>query len=115
MKIDGYNVAIAYVKETPTKFCLAVYVDGYIKGEWITNDCDIRRRFYRCYEKSLFNSKEKKEIFKGFTKRERDRLERENHDRMYYTVYTPYFGSFRTLKAHLIKNNKSIELIKEDA
>lgn len=113
MKIDGYDVTISYVKESPTKFCLAVYVDGYIKGEWIANDCDIRRRFYRCYEKQLFNSKQKKDMFKGFTKRQRERFERENHNMMYYTVYSPYFGSFRTLKAHLIKNNKSIELVKE--
>lgn len=114
MKVDGYDITIQYAREKPTKYLLAVYVNGYIKGEWVTQDCEIRRKFYYCGEKQFFSAKEKKKIFAGFTKREQARFEKENHDRLYYKYYTPYFGSFRTLKAHLIKNNKSIELVEEN-
>ena len=114
MKVDGYNITICYAREKPTKYLLAVYVNGEIRGEWLTTDCEIRRKFYYCGEKQFFSAKEKKKIFADFTKREQARFEKENHDRLYYKYYTPYFGSFRTLKAHFIKNNKSIELVEEN-
>lgn len=113
MKIDGYEITITYAKETPTKYVLAVYVYGYIKGEWAVTDCEIRRKFYCCSERQILTAKQKKEIFKGFSKRERERFEREYRDKLYCKYYYPYFNSFRTLKAHFIKNNKSIELITE--
>lgn len=114
MKVDGYDITIQYAKEKPTKYCLAVYVNGYIKGEWLTQDCEIRRKFYYCGERQLLNAKEKKEIFAGLTQRQRKQYEKENRNKLYYKYYTPYFGSFRTLKAHFIKNNKSIELVEEN-
>lgn len=41
-KIDGYDITIMCVVEKPLHYCLAVYVDGKIKGEWISQDCEIR-------------------------------------------------------------------------
>lgn len=35
LMIDGYEITICYVQETVTKYCLAVYVDGKIRGEWL--------------------------------------------------------------------------------
>ena len=114
MKVDGYDITIQYAKEKPTKYVLAVYVNGEIRGEWLAEDCEIRRKFCYCGERQILSSKQKKKIFAGLTKREQTRFEKENRDRLYYKYYTPYFNSFRTLKAHLIKNNKSIELIEKN-
>ena len=41
-KIDGYDITIMCVVEKPLHYCLAVYVDGKIKVEWISQDCEIR-------------------------------------------------------------------------
>ena len=37
-KIDGYDITIMCVVEKPLHYCLAVYVDGKIKVEWISQD-----------------------------------------------------------------------------
>ena len=61
-KIDGYDITIMCVVEKPLHYCLAVYVDGKIKVEWISQDCEIRRKFYQKHTKSLLNSKQKKSL-----------------------------------------------------
>ena len=111
LTVDGYRVSVGYVRTGETKYSLAVYIDGIFKGEWLSEDCEIRRRFCHCSQKQLFTGNEKKKLIGKIGKREYEKLMKRD-PRMYYTVYEPYFGSFRTLKAHLIKNNKSIELDK---
>lgn len=107
LKIDGYNVSVGFVKETATKYCLAVYIDGTFKMKWCIDDCDIRRRFCCKHKKAVVK---KAEYIKAFGKRTYNRLIKENPEYFYSVYYTPYFGSFKTLKNHLIKNNQSIEL-----
>lgn len=105
--IDGYNVSVGYVKETPTKYCLAVYIDGIFKAKWCFEDCEIRRRFCNRCKKTVVK---KSEFIKKFGKREYERFSKENPEYFSAEYYTPYFGSFRTLKNHFEKNNRSIEL-----
>ena len=111
-KIDGYTVDVVVEKEEQNslKYVLAVFVDGAIKGKWLVNDCDIRRKFYNKHTKSSLpaNYKNTSE-FKRLSKKSREEIIRLST----YEFYSPYFSSFKTLKAHLIKNNTSIELIKE--
>ena len=45
--VDGYKVNLTVVMNKPLHYSIDVYVNGYIKGEWIVNDCEERRRFYR--------------------------------------------------------------------
>jgi hypothetical protein len=108
MMADGYEISVHYSYDKPGKYVLMVYVNGYVKGEWIVKDCEIRRKFYSCRKKSLIS---KTKFIKECGKRAYDRCVKENPDMLYYTYYTPYFDSFRTLKSHFIKNNQSIELI----
>ncbi|MGN0603280.1 MAG: hypothetical protein ACI4I2_04810 [Oscillospiraceae bacterium] len=110
--IDGYNVSVALRPQSKTKFVYMVFVDGIFKGEWLIKDCEIRRRF--CYEgkKSILTGKQKADFIKQFGKREYNRFIKENSKMMNYKYYLPYFGSFRTLKSHFIKNNESITLVK---
>lgn len=107
LKIDGYNVSVGFVKETATKYFLAVYIDGTFKMKWCLEDSEIRRRFCCQHKKAMIK---KSEFIKKFGKREYNRIKKEHPECCYAIYYTPYFGSFRTLKNHLIKNNQSIEL-----
>ena len=109
-RIDGHDVVIMVEQEGPKslKFVLAVYVDGYIKGEWLTNDCEIRRKYYCKRTKSLLTKDFRKSPeFKRMKKNEQE----EWIKKYTYEYYSPYFTSFKTLKAHFIKNNDSIELV----
>lgn len=106
LTVDGYNVSVRYVKEKPTKYCLAVYIDNVFEIKWCLEDCDIRRRFCCQHKTAIIN---KSKFIKDFGKREYNRLIKEHPEHFYSVYYTPWFGSFQTLKNHLIKNNKSIE------
>lgn len=105
MKIDGYEITVVVEPMKGMKLVLMVYVNGYFRGKWLTEDCDIRRRFYYCSKRSLLNAKAKKRL-----QREKKAIREEIQKEMEYTTFSPYFGSFRTLKSHFIKNNQSIEL-----
>lgn len=106
LNIDGYAVTIITVEEKPLHYCLGVYVDGKIKIEWIEQDCEIRRKFYRRRTCSLLNAKGRQML-----KKERKSVREAVLKECTYEDYTPYWGSFRSLKAHLIKNCTSIELV----
>lgn len=111
-KIDGYTVDVVVEKESPKslKYVLAVFVDGAIKGKWLVNDCDIRRKFfYKCTRSHLSAKYKNSSEFKRLCKKMREEIIRMST----YEYYSPYFKSFRTLKNHFIRNNTSIELIKE--
>lgn len=106
LKIDGYDVTIGHAMEKPLKHCLVIYIDGIFKTKWVLEDCEIRRRFCSKHTKSLLTAKEKKALM-----RQRKALREQIMKDMTFEWYSPYWSSFRSLKSHLIKNNKSIELV----
>lgn len=108
LKIDGYNVTLR-VMIYKMKMVIAIYVNGYIKCEWLIKDCDIRRRFYQRSKHSLLTAAEKKKLA-----RKSKSVQKEVQEWATYYSFSPYWTSFRSLKRHLIKNNTSIELCKEE-
>ena len=106
LEVDGYKVNIVAGLVDKMKYGFIVYVNGFIRAEWSMNDCEIRRRFYYESKKSLLKSSEKAKV-----KKMRKSVREEILQRTKYSVYLPYWGSFSRLKAHLIKNNQSIELV----
>lgn len=109
LKVDGYAVTLR-VMTIKMKMVIAVYVDGYIKAEWIMKDCDIRRRFYQCRKHSLLTAAGKKKLAK-----ERKSVQKTVKEQTTYYSFTPHWASFRSLKCHFIKNNESIEICEEES
>lgn len=105
MKIDGYNVTIVVEPLKALKNVLVVYVNDKLKCTWLSEDCEERRRFFQKHTKNLLSRKEQKRLA-----REKKAV-REAVGKTTYEWYSPYWTSFRSLKSHLIKNNKSIELM----
>ena len=106
LKVDDYDVSIVVEPLKPLKNVLVVYVNGEWKGKWLSEDCEERRRFYQKHTGNILSRKEQKRLA-----REKKAV-REAVGKTTYDWYSPYWTSFRTLKSHLIKNNKSIELVK---
>lgn len=102
LKIDGYNVSVTCMPEKPLHYCMYVFIDGKFNVE----DCEIRRRFCQQHTKSLLNAKQKKQL-KHESKYIRDAVKKD----MSCKYYLPLWRSFRSMKSHFIKNNKSIELV----
>lgn len=112
LKIDGYDVSLRIARNGNLKYCIAVYVNGYIKVEWALNDCEIRRKFYCKHTNSLLSQKEKNKLKKE-SKAVRSMVMDCYNGKIDYNWYEPYFCSFKTLKSHFIKNNTSIEMVRK--
>lgn len=106
LTVDGYTVDIIVTPKSKMKYHLAVFVNDFIRAEWSMNDCDIRQRFYSESKKSLLKSSEKAKV-KKMKKSIREEILKSTE----YSVFYPYRNSFSRLKAHLVKNNQSIELV----
>jgi hypothetical protein len=103
---DGYQIDIrtGIYKRHLSSIC---YVNGSFKGAWILNDCEERRRFFRPVKRLNW----KPRVLKGLSKK---KLKCMNIDPAETSIsYSAEWTSFRSLKAHLIKNNTSIELAPE--
>lgn len=111
LRCDGYEVALVLTRISQFKNVIKVYVNGVIKGEWLINDCEERRRFFRPVKRSVFTQKQKAAM-KKVSKRLRQKVGLPDPDAS-FTHYAPYWTSFRALKRHLIKHNSDIELIRE--
>ncbi|MCK9420238.1 MAG: hypothetical protein M0R70_12750 [Nitrospirae bacterium] len=100
--IDGYNITLIvhFLKALRMEIC--VYVDGYLKVEYVTHDCEERRRFYRATIRDIMPVKMRKQ-----SEKIRKKLGLEPTT---YTTYSWGWTSFAALRRHLIKNNESIEL-----
>lgn len=114
LKIDGYNVTVEKRRLSEMRFCFVVFIDGKFQNQWTWEDCDIRRRFCHRSRRQLLSKKEMDIFKKKIGKKEFCRLEKEHPEKLYYIFYEPFFGSFRTLKSQLIKNNSSIELADDE-
>jgi len=111
LNCDGYDVALRLERIDQFKNGILVYVNGELKMKWLGEDCEERRRFLRPVKKSAFSQKQKASL-KKMSKRLRQKAGLPDPDAS-YTYYAPYWTSFRTLKSHLIKNNSTIELVRE--
>lgn len=102
LSVDGYEVCLILVPDKGLRQCIAVYVNGYIKVEWVDKDCEIRRRFYNKHTRTLLKISKLKEI----SKKDWETLRK----KYVYEYFSPYWGSFARMKRHLIKNNNDIKL-----
>lgn len=103
---DGYNLTLEsgiYKRKLST----IIYVNGVFKGAWILEDCEERRRFFRPVQTLVWRTK----FTKGLSKKSLKNLGIDPKEKR--TSHSAEWSSFRALKAHLIKNNTSIELVKE--
>jgi hypothetical protein len=109
LKCDGYELSIMLERMGQFKNCLMIYINGELKGEWLLKDCEEQRRFFQPVTRSCLTQELKKEL-----KKMPKKIREEREAKAKYTYYKPYWTSFRSLKAHLIKNNNKIELVRDE-
>lgn len=104
---DGYKIALhPFIYKM--RLVRAVYVNGFIKGCWLNDQCEEGRRFIRRKESFLFKPKQRKDALKRLGKKMYNKLD---YDKKIVTFY-PIWSSFAAFKRHLTANNKDIKLIK---
>lgn len=108
LQVDGYEVTLALARVGIYKNAISVYVNGWLKGKWLLAECPERQRFFRPVTRNLYKGRDQAAIVKIIGRREAVK-------RGFYKKITNYhfdWTSFSRLKAHLIKHNESIELVK---
>lgn len=66
-KVDGYELSLqAMIYKL--KLVHQVFINGWLKGEWMNGDCEEGRRFFRVKESFLYSVKERVAAKKTFVK-----------------------------------------------
>jgi len=115
LRCDGFEVRLMTQQYKPLRFCISVYVDGWLRGSWFSEKAgspeehEIARRFFPLRTDYLYPPKERARFLKKFGKRlfaqhgiGNTRLRRGWHWNS---------GEFTALRRHFVKHNKSIELL----
>lgn len=111
LNCDGYQVTLVLEHIGQFQNAIMVYVNGKFEEKWMMGNCEESRRFL--FPKRSFVYKQK---LRAELKKLQKRTRRENRTAdadAKIIIFSPQWTSFNALKRHLIKNNQSIELIKE--
>jgi hypothetical protein len=106
--VDGYKLTLEVQQAKPLKYVIAVFVDGWMKGEWLMKDCEERRRFCCPKATAVHSPASKAKLTKGLGKRAIAKYFPDLDKK--FTWYSSAWSNFAGLKRHLVKNNQSIEL-----
>jgi len=108
MQIDGFKVNMGLRQLSTYKNGVVVLLNNELKGEWFTDESPERTKFYRPVVHNMWTRKTQIAAVKRYGKREAKKQGYLDQR----TGYSFFWGSFPRLKAHLIKNNENIELVK---
>lgn len=92
---DGYILSLRLRRVDVYKLAICVRVNGELSVDWIVNDCEERRRFFRKTQGSILSASGTK-IFRKLSKKKQE----EWRGSYFYDIYLPYWTSFRSLKKH---------------
>lgn len=115
LRCDGHDVS-AIVMTDKMKLVIEVYVDGFIKGEWLLNEHEIGVKFYEKKTKYTLRQKEREEARKNMNNKRLGKDLREMFKRHYedkFSYYLPSWTNAKSFCRHIRKTCKSIELIEE--
>lgn len=114
--VDGRTVRLHNVRDKQ-RIVIAVYIDGWIKGEWLNPDKECPERAYmRAQPKYVFGKKYRdnlEKLEKKLGKKRAKELGVASDRNAKRISYWPWFPSVRALKSQYEKTFKSIELVTE--
>lgn len=113
---DGYKIT-ASIERDKMKLVVTVYVDGYIKGEWIFNKegSEIPLKFHQEKKRFVFGAKyrallAKQSKSKYFSKDERDKSAADSIKTCSH--YWPHWSNAKAFCRHIRKTCTTIEVVK---
>ncbi|MEZ9416524.1 hypothetical protein AB4189_20445 [Vibrio sp. 10N.286.49.E1] len=115
----GHEVSVNRVRESESKTCLQVYIDGFIKGEWTSfsegksgisdKAPEILADVWCQKTKSIYSTKVKNELTKIWGKRKVKKEHPDLHDK--WIFYAPHFSKASVL-CRQFKKLEGLELTK---
>jgi hypothetical protein len=108
--IDGYKILIGEIR-IKNKIIIEVYVNGWIKGEWMSDKCEEGRKFHHHSLKQLHSAKFMRECHKGLNKKQ---IKDFGIKQVYYPLITPYFPSIKAFIKQIESTCDKVEIMKEE-
>lgn len=62
LTIDNYDITLSLGQISTYKNGIFIYINGYIKGIWLANECEERKRFLQKHEHNLYDNKTNRQI-----------------------------------------------------
>lgn len=109
LAVDGHAVTLE-VQKHKMRLVIAVFVGGWMRGEWLSKKTEEATRFCRPVQFSLFSPSRKKSIASGFSKTAIKKHFPDFDKKCVY--YSSCWLSFSSMKRHLIKNNTLISVVR---
>lgn len=86
LKVDGYDITLILERVSVYQNKIMVYIGGEFRGQWMAEDCEVRRRFLQEQRHNILSGKQRAE-FERLPKRRQKEL-REKYP-MQYSCFTP--------------------------
>lgn len=110
LRIDGFDVSLQKQQIAAMRSAVVVYVDGWSRGEWLSLDNDIGRRFLPTRKYGLYSRKKEAELVKAFGKRG---AKKHFSIGKTFSIRTLWWTQLTLMRRHLERENDSIELAEE--
>ena len=113
LRCDGYEVH-AVVKSDNMKLVIVLYIDGWMKGEWLKDESEMGVKFFDRKTKYLSKPKERAGAFKQMNNKRLPSDLRAIFKRIYeakYSYFSPVWTSARSFCRHIRKTCNEIELM----
>lgn len=106
LQCDEHEVSLHF-EVYKKKINVIIYVDGWLKGEWLNLDNPIGQKFLQRHKKAYYTAKELKKYAKVFGKKH------ELAQQKYYEWVSVSWSSFSAFKKHISTTCKDIKIIEE--
>jgi hypothetical protein len=107
LQCDKYKVSLHVRPSGERRQTIAVYVDGWIRGEWLMTDCEERRRFMRRTEHFILTPKERQQYLKAFGKRAAKRYDIDRK----YEMFHPNWNAVRSMLQQFCAANSTVTVL----
>lgn len=104
---DGHSLKLEVQRLKGLRFCIAVFVDGWIRGEHSKRESEIGAKFYRRVEIRAFKRAEVTRMEQQHGKRFATSMLKKYPGTFYFV---PYWPSASALRRHLTKTCKDLKL-----
>lgn len=112
---DGYKINAEVKGIAPMRQGIVVYVNGYVRGEWMKGEAEEARKFHREMKRYLFPAKARAEAAKKAKNRRfpadlREMFQR--HATASVSTWAPYWTNAKAFTRHLRKTCTDISVEK---
>lgn len=113
LKADGYSLVLVVTPYKELKYCIAVYVDGWIKGEWLKGEAPEAKKFCQERRRWLYPARKREEA-KQALKSRRLAFMRDHYKSVaecQISTWSPHWLSAKLLTRHLRKTCTDIAIV----